>query len=90
MLKEGVCYCLRLFYELVHELVRAVWLGVSSVAWARTDSCWAKQPTSPTLCSAPAERPGRLPADLVEYQSGRCFYCLRPLRDKADVDHFIP
>ena len=26
ILKEGVCYCLRLFYGLVHELVRAAWL----------------------------------------------------------------
>ena len=27
---------------------------------------------------------------LIEYQDGRCFYCLRPLKDRADVDHFIP
>jgi hypothetical protein len=25
-LKEGVCYCFRLFYGLVHELVRGAWL----------------------------------------------------------------
>jgi CRISPR/Cas system Type II protein with McrA/HNH and RuvC-like nuclease domain len=27
---------------------------------------------------------------LVEYQHGDCFYCLRPLKDRSDVDHFIP
>ena len=27
---------------------------------------------------------------LIEYQEGRCFYCLRPLKDKTNVDHFIP
>jgi len=27
---------------------------------------------------------------LLEYQDGRCFYCLQSLKDKTDVDHFIP
>lgn len=27
---------------------------------------------------------------LVEYQHGDCFYGLRPLKDRSDVDHFIP
>lgn len=26
---------------------------------------------------------------LADYQRGGCFYCLRPLRDRTDVDHFI-
>lgn len=28
--------------------------------------------------------------DLRELQDGLCFYCAEPLRDRADVDHFIP
>jgi 5-methylcytosine-specific restriction endonuclease McrA len=38
--------------------------------------------------------PGRAAFDiykpvLIEYQSGGCLYCQRPLKDKADIDHFI-
>ncbi len=27
---------------------------------------------------------------LIDYQDGRCFYCRLPLRDRTEVDHFIP
>jgi hypothetical protein len=90
LLKEGVCFCFRLFYGLIHELVCGAWLRfVRSVAENRQllgDS---------TDLSDFMFGSSRAPLDvykpvLIEYQDGRCFYCLRPLRDKTDVDHFIP
>lgn len=90
LLKEGVCFCLRLFYGLVHELVRGAWLrfvrGVNENRLLLGDAA----DLSDFMFGS-----SRAPLDvyrpiLIEYQGGRCFYCLLPLRDKADVDHFIP
>jgi hypothetical protein len=90
MLKEGVSFCFRLFYGLIHELVRGAWLrfvrGVSENRLLLGDA---------TDLSAFMFGSGRAALDvykpvLIEYQDGRCFYCLRPLKDKTDVDHFIP
>lgn len=90
ILKEGICYCLRLFYGLVHELVRAAWLRfVRGIGENRL------------LLGEAADLAGfmfglgRAPLDvykpvLIEYQGGKCFYCSRPLKDKSEVDHFIP
>lgn len=89
-LKEGVCFCLRLFYGLVHELVRGAWLrfvrGVNENRLLLGDAA----DISDFMFGS-----SRAPLDvyrpiLIEYQGGKCFYCLRPLKDKADVDHFIP
>ena len=50
LLKEGVCFCLRLFYGLVHELVRGLGSGSSAVLM-RIGCCWETPPTSLTSCS---------------------------------------
>jgi hypothetical protein len=90
LLKGGVCFCFRLFYGLIHELVRGAWLrfvrGVSENRPLLGDV---------TDLSDFMFGSGRAPLDaykpvLIEYQGGRCFYCRRPLQDKTDVDHFIP
>jgi hypothetical protein len=89
-LKEGVCFCFRLFYGLIHELVRGAWLrfvrGISENRLLLGDA---------TDLSTFMFWSGRAPLDvykpvLIEYQGGRCFYCRGPLKDKTDVDHFIP
>jgi hypothetical protein len=90
VLNEGVCYCLRLFYGLVHELVRAAWVRFVRGVGENRLLLGETADLSDFMFGS-----GRAPLDvyrpvLVEYQSGRCFYCLRPLQDKADVDHFIP
>jgi hypothetical protein len=89
LLKEGVCFCFRLFYGLIHELVRGAWLRfVRRVSENRLLG-------DATDLSDFMFGSGRAPLDvykpmLIEYQGGMCFYCLRPLKDKTDVDHFIP
>ncbi len=90
LLKEGVCFCFRLFYGLTHELVRGAWLrfvrGVSENRLLLGDA---------TDLSDFMFGSSRAPLDvyrpvLIEYQGGRCFYCQRHLKDETDVDHFIP
>jgi hypothetical protein len=90
LLREGVCYCFRLFYGLVHELVRGAWLRfVRGVSENRLLLGEASDLSDFMFGSSRAALDVYKPV-LIEYQGGRCFYCLRPLRDKTDVDHFIP
>lgn len=89
-LKEGVCYCFRLFYGLIHELVRGAWLRfVCSVSENKLLLGDAADLSAFMFGSGRATLDIYKPV-LLEYQGGKCFYCLRPLRDKTDVDHFIP
>lgn len=89
-LSEGVCYCLRLFYGLIHELVRGAWLRfVRSVPENRLLLGEAADLSDFMFGSSRAALSVYKSA-LIEYQGGRCFYCLRTLRDRIDVDHFIP
>lgn len=90
LLKEGICYCLRLFYGLVHELVRGAWLTfVRSVNENRILLGDATDLSEFLFGSNRAPLEVYRPI-LIEYQGGRCFYCLKPLKDKTNVDHFIP
>lgn len=89
-LKEGVCYCFRLFYGLVHELVRGAWLRFIRNRNENKPLLGSASDLSGFMFGS-----GRVSLEvfrpiLVEYQRGNCFYCLRSLRDKSDVDHFIP
>jgi hypothetical protein len=89
-LKEGVCYCFRLFYGLVQELVRGAWLRfVRSINENKPLLGTATDLSDFMFGSGRASLEVYRPI-LVEYQHGDCFYCLRPLKDKSDVDHFIP
>lgn len=89
-LKEGVCYCFRLFYSLVHELVRGVWLQfVRNINENKQLLGTASDLSDFMFGSGRASLEVYRPI-LVEYQHGDCFYCLKPLKDRSDVDHFIP
>lgn len=89
-LKEGVCFCFRTFYGLVHELVRGAWLRfVRNVNENRLLLGSAADLSDFMFGSGRASLETYRPV-LIEYQGGDCFYCLRPLRDRGDVDHFIP
>lgn len=90
LLKEGVCFCLRLFYGLVNDLVRGAWLrfvrGINESRLLLEDaSDLSDFMFGPSRAPLHVYRP-----ILIEYQDGRCFYCLRPLNEKTEVDHFIP
>jgi hypothetical protein len=89
-LKRGICFCFRLFYGLVHELVRGAWLRFVRSIKENTLMLGAASDLSDFMFGS-----GRVSLEiyrsfLIEYQRGDCFYCLRPLKDRSDVDHFIP
>jgi hypothetical protein len=89
-LKEGICYCFRLFYGLVHELVRGAWLRFVRNINENKPLLGTASDLSDFMFGS-----GRVSLEvfrpiLVEYQRGNCFYCLKSLKDKSDVDHFIP
>jgi hypothetical protein len=90
VLKEGVCFCFRLFYGLIHELVRGAWLRfVRSINENRLMLGEASDLSDFMFGSS------RVPLEvyrpvLIDYQSGKCFYCQKHLDQKMDVDHFIP
>ncbi|HEY9404775.1 MAG TPA: HNH endonuclease domain-containing protein [Pyrinomonadaceae bacterium] len=87
-LKEGVCF--RTFYSLINELVRSAWLRFVRNINENKSVLGTASDLSDFMFGS-----GRVSLEvyrpiLVEYQGGRCFYCLRPLTYKSDVDHFIP
>lgn len=90
ILKEGVCFCFRLFYRLIHELVRGAWLRfVRRISENRLLLGDASDLSDFMFGS------NRVPLEvyrpiLLEYQEGNCFYCRRRLNQQLDVDHFIP
>jgi hypothetical protein len=89
-LKEGVCYCFRLFYGLVHELVRGAWLRfVRSIKENRPLLGNAADMSEFMFGSGRVSLEVYRPI-LIEYQRACCFYCQRSLRDRSEVDHFIP
>jgi hypothetical protein len=90
LLREGVSYCFRLFYRLIHELVRGAWLRfVRGVPENRLLIGEATDLSDFMFGSSRAPLEVYKPI-LIEYQGGGCFYCRRDLRDRADIDHFIP
>lgn len=89
-LKEGVCFCFRTFYGLVHELVTGAWLRLVRNIGENAPLLGEASDLSEFMFGS-----GRAPLDvyrpiLAEYQGGDCFYCARPLKGAAEVDHFIP
>jgi hypothetical protein len=89
-LKEGVCYCFRLFYGLIHELVRGAWLRfVRSIKENRQLLGNASDLSDFMFGSGRASLEVYRPI-LIEYQRGDCFYCQKSLGDRSEVDHFVP
>ncbi len=90
ILKEGVCFCFRLFYGLIQELVRSAWLRfVRGINENRLLLGEASDLSDFMFGSSRAPLEVYRPI-LLEYQEGNCFYFLRPLTQQLDVDHFIP
>jgi hypothetical protein len=90
VLKPGVCFCFRLFYGLIHELVRGAWLRFVRSRPENQQLLGDALDLSDFMFGS-----SRVPLEvyrpiLIDYQDGKCFYCLRHLKTQPDVDHFIP
>jgi hypothetical protein len=88
ILRPGVAYCLRAFYDLVTDLVRGAWLRFVRAhnAAALGDvgdlsvHLFGSERASLTLY---------LPI-LMDVQEEACFYCRGSLKTGVEVDHFVP
>jgi hypothetical protein len=89
-LNAGVCFCFRLFYGLIHELVRGAWLRFIRIINENKPLLGDAADLSGFLFGSSRASLEMYRPILMEYQRGDCFYCLRPLKERSEVDHFIP
>ncbi|MCY4399363.1 MAG: HNH endonuclease [Gemmatimonadetes bacterium] len=87
-LQPGVAYCFRAFYPLITDMIEGAWSQfvqkrnrkhLGQVVDLRSFLFGSRRK------SLDAYRPL-----LRDLQEGRCFYCERDIKSRADVDHFIP
>jgi 5-methylcytosine-specific restriction endonuclease McrA len=87
-LKSGVAYCLRVFYELLRDLIQGAWVR------------FVQKLNAPRLNNLPdlgsflfGQERASLDVYrpiLMDVQHGACMYCQKKLPKEAQVDHFIP
>jgi len=90
VLRPGVATCFRRFHGLVRNVVQAAW--VRFVRNLRRNAPLLGEASDLGAFLFGAERTALeiyVPL-LRDLQSGKCFYCRAPLRDRGEVDHFIP
>ncbi|MGS0683096.1 HNH endonuclease [Shewanella sp. 125m-7] len=94
VLKPGIAFCFRRFYDLVVSLSRTHWTQKVSGFPANYAVLGGKGNLSEFLFGS--DRSSIISARPVfeQIQQGKCFYCNKPLKEsehnKAEVDHFIP
>ena len=87
-LEPGVAYCFRAFYPMVTDIIEGAW---SHFVQRRNPRLLGQVVDLRSFLFG--SRRGSLAAYrplLRDVQRGRCFYCERDFRSRADVDHFIP
>ena len=89
-LEPGIAFCFRRFHGLVRNLVQGAWLrfvrkvgGNASILGDSTD-------LAEFLFGSERASLAEYVPILRDVQRGVCFYCRRPIRAGAEVDHFIP
>lgn len=88
-LKAGVGFCFRKHYPLVGDLVRGAWLQF--VRHYNANRLAEKTDLHEFLFGSERANLAVVRPIVRACQSGKCFYCDRPLREEAgQVDHFIP
>jgi 5-methylcytosine-specific restriction endonuclease McrA len=89
-LHPGVMFTLRRFHGLVQELVRGEWLRFVRGLKSNCRILGESEDLYEFLFGS--ERASLQPHTemLRDIQSGMCFYCLRRIDAKAQVDHFVP
>jgi len=88
MLKPGVAYCLRAFYELLRDLVQGAWVRFVQKVNANNVGNITDLGTflfGHERANLEAYRPV-----LTAVQKGECLYCRKQLTGNAHIDHFVP
>jgi hypothetical protein len=88
MLRPGVAFCMRVFYDLIVDLLRGHWLRY--VRRQNAQELGDASDLSAFLFGSERTNLSLFQPLLSEIQTGDCFYCQKSLGGRADVDHFIP
>jgi 5-methylcytosine-specific restriction endonuclease McrA len=88
VLKPGIAYCLRAFYELVRDLIEGTW--VRFIQKLNANSLGSVTDLGTFLFGQERANLEAYRPILTDVQKGTCLYCQKPLTKATQVDHFIP
>lgn len=88
VLKPGVAYCLRAFYELIRDLIEGAW--IRHVQKVNATSLGHLTDLGTFLFGQERTNLAAYQPILRDVQKDTCIYCKEPLKGKLQVDHFIP
>ncbi|MDE0004201.1 MAG: HNH endonuclease, partial [Rhodospirillaceae bacterium] len=87
-LEPGVAYCFRAFYPMITDMIEGAW---SHFVQRRNPQLLGQVVDLRSFLFGSQRSSLAVYRPLLrEVQRGRCFYCERDIRSRADVDHFIP
>jgi hypothetical protein len=90
LLLPGVADTLRSFHGLITHLIRGSWVGQVRRIGGNRDLLGESADLYSFLFGTGRQNLDGYRGVLREFQSARCFYCLKEVRDEGAADHFIP
>lgn len=87
-LKPGVAFCFRAFYGLMRDLIQGAW--VRFVQRVNANNLGNLTDLGTFLFDRERSSLESYRGILIELQGRKCFYCEGTLKEKSDVDHFVP
>lgn len=90
VLCPGIADCFRSQYGIVQAIVQMAWLSFVQKLPPNKELLGTTGDLADFLFGSDRANLGRIVDGLRDMQSGRCFYCARSLKERVEVDHFIP
>jgi 5-methylcytosine-specific restriction endonuclease McrA len=91
ILKQGVSYCFRRFYDLVVSISRNHWLQKIREIPANQDAIGGQGDLEQFLFGTTRNALTKIKPFFFEIQKGMCFYCESTINENlGEMDHFIP
>jgi hypothetical protein len=89
-LKPGVAYCLRKFSEFIIQYARNGWMDHIKRRKRNQSILGVDNDLESFLFGSTRKQLTSAKDLLLDFQSGKCFYCEKLSISDADIDHFIP
>ena len=90
VLRPGVAACFQQQFTIVQALVQMAWLSFVQKLPPNRELIGSTGDLAEFLFGSERAGLGAIVAGLKDLQKGVCFYCARPIKEAAAVDHFIP
>ena len=87
---KGVAFCFRRFHGMITRMVQSAWIDEIRALGNNQRVLGQKKDLAEFLFGSERASLSAYQAILREAQQGQCFYCMRPIRASAVIDHFIP